>query len=253
MLAAGFTWFHLIPAVDHDTLLAGVGITKNTFVILHAWLACAMLIGAALIARMGIQRASARPGIERFTADDRLTPRTIAELFAGAIQGIMGDTMPKSEVRFFFPFIAGIFAYIFTCNIVGIIPGLLPPTENINNNVGMALVVFVVFNLVGLMRDPVGYVKHLAGPVWWLAFFMFPLEVLSLMLRPLSLTLRLTGNMYGDHQVFSVFSDLVPAFVPVPFLALACFVSGMQALVFSLLTSVYIGLSLPHHDHDAHH
>lgn len=253
MLASGFSWFHLIPAVDHDTLFSSIGITKFNFVVLHAWLAAFVVVGLAIVARISLERAKRKQGLERYMTDTTLTPRTAAEIYAGAIMGMMGDAMPKKEIPFFFPFIGGVFAYILFSNLISLVPGLLPPTDNVNNNVGIAIVVFIVFNAVGLIRDPVGYLKHLWGPVWWLGVFMFPLEVFSLFLRPMSLTLRLTGNMFGDHMVFGLMSSLVPFFVPTVFLMLACFVSAMQAFVFSLLSSVYIGLSLPHEAHGEHH
>jgi F-type H+-transporting ATPase subunit a len=94
--------------------------------------------------------------------------------------------------------------------------------------------------------------KHLAGPALLLAPFMFFLEVLSLFIRPVSLTIRLTANMFGDHLVFGVMSGLVPLILPSLLLILACVVSVVQAFVFSLLTIIYIHLALPHHEHEEH-
>jgi len=84
-----------------------------------------------------------------------------------------------------------------------------------------------------------------------MAPLIFIIEVIGLVVRPATLTIRLTGNMFGDHTVFSIMSDLVPWGVPVPFLGLALIVSFIQAFVFSLLTVIYIALSVPHHD-EAH-
>ena len=136
---------------------------------------------------------------------------------------------------------------------MGLIPGFIPPTDNVNTNVGMATISFAVFLFVGLSRDPVGFIKHLGGPVLALAPLMFVVEVISLCVRPLALVLRLTGNMFGDHLVFTIMSGMVPIFVPVVFLCLAILVSTIQAFVFSLLTAIYIYLSVPHHDHDEAH
>jgi F-type H+-transporting ATPase subunit a len=106
----------------------------------------------------------------------------------------------------------------------------------------------LVFNAVGLSRDPVGYIKHLWGPVWWLGFLLFPIELISLCVRPVALGIRLTANIFGDHQVFVIFSSLVPLVVPAALLTLAILVSTIQAFIFSLLTTIYIGLSVPHSD-----
>lgn len=254
MLAAGFSWFHLIPAIDRDELLASLDIQHHTYVHAHAWLACGLLVLFAVLARMGLERAKARPGIERYFADETLSIRNAAELIMGGVRGFMRDVLEPADVRIFFPLVGGIFMYLLTCNFMGLVPGLLPPTDYINASFGIAVVVFLTFNFVGLKRDAVSYIKHLWGPVLPLGILLFPIEVISLLFRPYSLTLRLTGNMFGDHTVFSIMSGLVPLVVPAVLLTLAILVSVVQAFVFSLLTTIYIGLSLPHHDHDeAHH
>ncbi|MEQ1501729.1 MAG: F0F1 ATP synthase subunit A [Myxococcota bacterium] len=265
MFASGFSWFRLIPAVDKDQLLHTLGITDNsiapghetaeTFVYLHAWLAVAVLIGFALLARAALTRAQKRQGIEKYFSDDKLTVLSLAEVFVGGMKGIMADLLDKKDARAFFPLIAGLFAYIFCCNIQSILPGFLPPTDNINTNAGMAIIVFLVFNYVGLSRDAAGYIKHLAGPALLLAPLMFPIEIVSLFIRPMSLSVRLTANLFGDHQVFTVMSGLVPwpLVYPAALLLLAILVSVVQSFVFSLLTVIYIHLSLPHHDEEHEH
>lgn len=248
-VASGFTWFHLIPAIGHDELLASVGIHDGTWAVVTAWMVCGLLIVGALIARQGLVAATNRPGLERWFADDRLTARNLAEVVVGSLLGLVSDVVGKREAPYFFPLIGGLFLYIFTCNILGVIPGLMPPTENINANVGMSLVVFLVFNAVGLLRDPKGYLKHMWGPVFLIGPLLFSIELIGLFIRPVTLSLRLTGNIFGDHTVFGIMSDLVPIGVPVIFLGLGSFVAFMQAFVFSLLSTIYIGLSLPHHEH----
>lgn len=268
LFASEFSWFRLIPSIDQNTLFQKLGIAEHSvapghhaapeFVYLHAWLAVFVLIGLAVAARMALERAKARPGIEKYFPSEKFGVLPMAEVFVGGIQGLMNDLLDKGDVKRFFPLIAGLFSYIFMCNIQSILPGFLPPTSNINTNVGMALITFVTFNAVGLSRDPVGYVKHLAGPVLFLAPLLLPIEVVSLFIRPLSLTVRLTANLFGDHQVFSVMSGIIPLLLPSALLMLAIVVSVVQSFVFSLLTVIYIHLSLPHHEHDdaqaaAHH
>jgi F-type H+-transporting ATPase subunit a len=255
MIASGFSWFHLMDAIGHDTLLAGLGIHHSTYLIVTAWSVVALLIVAAGVARIGLERARARQGLERYFPDDRLTPRTLAEVYVTGMYGMMRDVVGDRDAKSFLPLVGGLFLYILTCNVFGVLPGLLPPTDDINNNVGMGITVFLVFNYVGLSRDPVGYVKHLFGPVWWLAPLLFVVEVLGLMIRPVTLSLRLTANLFGDHTVFGIMSSLVPWFIPVPalFLAFGLFVSFIQAFVFSLLSTIYIGLSKPHDEEHAAH
>ena len=261
MFASGFSWFRLIPAVDHDVLLEKAGLLSHwleghevahTYVYIHAWFACFLFLGMALAARVSLGSATGRQGLERYFASDKLDARTMAEMFATGIRGMMSEQLDKRDVRAFFPYIAGLFAYIFLCNVQGLVPGFLPPTDNINANAGMAVGSFLIFNYVGLSRDPVGYIKHLMGPMLLIAPLLLPLETLSLIIRPISLTVRLTANLYGDHQVFTLLSDVIPVVIPVGLLGLALMVSLIQAFVFSLLTTVYIGLSVPHHDHDDH-
>jgi F-type H+-transporting ATPase subunit a len=90
------------------------------------------------------------------------------------------------------------------------------------------------------------------GPVWYLAPLMLILELISHSVRPISLGLRLKGNMQGDHMVLSIFSDLIPYIVPIPFYVIGIFVCFMQAFVFTLLTMEYIGLATETHDHEEH-
>jgi len=253
MFASGFSWFQLVPGVGDDTLLAAVGITKYTHVHLHAWLACFLVICFAIAARLGLEAAKKRSGLEKFYAEESFSPRNLSEVFITGMKSIMGDILEPKDIRIFFPFIGGLFIYIFACNIMGIFPGFLPPTDNINTNAGMAAIVFLLFNFVGLKRDAKSYLKHLMGPVIFLAPFMLVVELISLVVRPVALTIRLTGNMFGDHTVFTIMSDLTQWIIPCVFLLLAMLVSTIQAFVFSLLTTIYIGLSVPHHDHDEAH
>lgn len=267
MFASGFSWFRLIPAIDKDTWLHRFGLDHHSldawfttphtvpesYVYVHAWLAAGVLITFAIVARVALDRARARKGIEKYFTSERPTVLALAEVFATGMRGMMGDLLGPKDVKAFFPVVAGLFAYILLCNVQSLLPGFLPPTDNINTNAGMALLVFVLFNAIGLTRDPVGYVKHLAGPALLLMPLLFPIELISLLIRPLSLTVRLTANLFGDHQVFTIVSGLFPP-IGAALLVLAAMVSVVQAYVFSLLSVIYINLSLPHDEpHDEAH
>lgn len=264
MFASGFSWFRLIPQVDDDEWLQAAGLTEHalraggevpgTATYLHAWLAVAVLVTFAIMGRLALIRAQSRPGMEKYFAAEQPTVLTIAEVVATGVKGLMGDLLDRKDTRTFFPLIAGLITYIFTCNIQAVLPGFLPPTDTVHTNFGMAMIVFLTFNYVGMSRDFWGYLKHLAGPSLPLVPFMFAVETLSLFIRPYSLTLRLGANMFGDHAVFTTVSQMIPILLPAALLGLAIVVSGMQAFVFSLLTIIYINLALPHHDHgDDHH
>lgn len=176
----------------------------------------------------------------------------VASLFEVSCQGILNlmEGIIGPEAKRYFPLVAGLFIFIFLNNLLGIIPGFLPPTDNINTTLALGVVVFIYFNYVGIKTQGlVPYLKHFGGPIVYLAPLMFVIEFIGIMVRPISLGLRLFGNMTGDHLVLGIFSDLVPLIVPIAFLGLGIFVSFIQAFVFSLLTTIYISLSLPHEEH----
>jgi F-type H+-transporting ATPase subunit a len=179
----------------------------------------------------------------------KLGVATIFEVATASILNLMEGIIGKDAVKYF-PLVGTLFIFIFLNNLLGIFPGFLPPTDNLNTTLAMGVVVFIYFNYVGIREQGlVKYLKHFGGPVIYLAPLMFIIEFIGIAVRPLSLGLRLFGNMTGDHLVLGIFSDLIPLFVPVLFLGLAIFVSFIQAFVFSLLTTIYIGLALPHEEH----
>ncbi len=177
---------------------------------------------------------------------------TVAGLFDAAgeaivkfIESMMGDQAIK-----FLPLIGTLFLYIFFCNLLSLIPGFIPPTDNTNTNLPCALVVFFYYHFVGIKEHGLfKYLKHMAGPIIWLAPILFVIEMISHCVRPISLSVRLFGNITGDHMVLGMFSGLIPEFVPVIFLFLALFVAFIQAFVFSLLSTVYIALAAEHEEH----
>ena len=184
MIASGFSWFHILAPVDQDSLLASLGIHGHTYVYIHAWLAAFVVILGALVARRQLNAVMARKDLSKWYADESLTARNFFELIVTGMKYFMDDLLDKKDVRTFIPLIGGLFLYILSCNIMGVFPGFLPPTDYVNTNVGMAVVSFLVFMYVGLSRDAVGFLKHLWGPVFILGFLLFPIEVFSLVLRP---------------------------------------------------------------------
>jgi F-type H+-transporting ATPase subunit a len=158
--------------------------------------------------------------------------------------------------RFTSPLIGTAALFVFFGNLMALIPGMPVPTSSLNITLGSALVVFVLFNAYGLMTNGFGYVKHLAGPAWYLAPLMFPIEVISLCVRPVTLAVRLMVNMAADHLMLGLFMSLVALFVPIPLMILGCLVVLIQTLVFTMLTCIYIGLATEREAHGpghAHH
>ena len=173
----------------------------------------------------------------------------VGEFVYGLTRNIMGDKMAKE----YFPLIVMLFMFILMSNVLGLIPGFLPPTDNFNTTLALGLFVFIYYNWHGIrVQGLVGHIKHFMGPAWYLAPLMLIIELISHGVRPISLGLRLKGNMEGDHLVLTIFSDLVPYLVPIPFYVIGLFVCFMQAFVFTLLTIVYISLACEVHDHEHH-
>lgn len=263
--AAGFSWFQLLPGMHGEHGLgASLGLhdPHEAFVIPTAWFVVALLFVGAFVARAGLERARARPESERYLPDAGLTPRNVFEMITGFVWQMMESNMGAKEAKAFFPLVAGLFVYILLANLGGFFPGFLPPTDNFSSNFAMAMTVFVVFNYAGFARNGFGYVKHLMGPVAWLAPAFLILETISLFIRPLSLTIRLTVNIFVDHMLQGIsrgLGDLAgfvgASIVPVPLYFLGLLVCVIQAFIFALLTTIYISQSVAHTDehHDPHH
>jgi F-type H+-transporting ATPase subunit a len=119
-----------------------------------------------------------------------------------------------------------------------------PSTANVNTNMAMAVVVFVLTHYYGMRVHGLSYLKHFLGPVWWLSPLMLPIELIGHFARLLSLSIRLFGNMFADHMVVSNFLLLVAPFVPVVFMGLGVLVCVLQAFIFSMLSAVYFSMAI---------
>jgi F-type H+-transporting ATPase subunit a len=158
------------------------------------------------------------------------------------------------------PLVATIFIYVLIMNLVGLIPGWKSPTANINVTAGMAIVVMVYVQYEGIRVNGFGgYLRHFMGDPLWLAPLNFPLHIIGEVARVLSLSVRLFGNIFGEDVVLAILIILAGMFTKglVPFQApmylLALFTSFVQAMVFSILASVYLALMTTHEDHGHGH
>lgn len=209
--------------------------------VLTAFVYIAVLLLLALMARGKLRNldASAVP-------NDKLTLTTFFEVFVGYFYDMAKDVMGPANAKKFFPIIGGSALFIIFSNLIGLVPGFGSPTSSLNVTLGCAIVVFVVFNYYGLKENGLGYLKHMAGPKWYLAPLIFPIEVISTCVRPVTLAVRLMVNIAVDHLLGSIFIGLVALFVPIPIMFLGIIVCVVQTIVFCLLTSVYIGLATEH-------
>lgn len=211
-----------------------------------------VIIGLSLRARMQLNAA----GDDAVIPDPDVSIRNLFELGFEALykqsRQIIGD-----EASRYFPVIATLGLFILFSNLLGLLPGFLPPTDNWNTTMACGGFVFIYYNFHGLRVNKLGHLKHIANPAgttmgWFMAPLIFPVELVSHCARPFTLGLRLAANMMGDHAVLFAFLGLVPILVPLPFLALGLLVCFVQTLVFVLLTMTYIGMAVAVADHDEH-
>jgi F-type H+-transporting ATPase subunit a len=166
----------------------------------------------------------------------------IHEFVGGQADQVIGHGYQKFQA-----YITCIFLFVLINNLLGLVPGLTAPTTSIMVTLGLALPTFLYYNYQGVRaQGPVGYVKHFAGPVWWMAWLIFPIELVSHLARVMSLSVRLYANMFAGDLVTMVFFSLIPIGIPVIFLGLHIFVSMIQAFVFMLLTMIYLSLAVAH-------
>ncbi len=141
----------------------------------------------------------------------------------------------------FVPYATMIVMFVLTCNLVGLIPGLETPTAEPKVPLGIAIPTFLYYNWQGVRaQGPIGYLKHFLGPIWWISWLIFPIEVISHLARMMSLTIRLYANMFASDLLTLVFFSMIPIGIPIIFLGLHFFVSIIQAYVFMLLTLIYL-------------
>ena len=232
-----FTWVASIPLVN---LLPGHFATSILVTLLIMW--C-------------VYRAHEQMYAADDTAipDDSITLRNIAEMLVEGIKGMAEGVLGHEATRFV-PLYGTFFVFILTANLVGLLPGFSPPTSNFNVTLALGLISFVAYNAYAFKAQGLAYLKHFVGPLVWLAPLMIPLEIIDNVVRPFSLSLRLLGNMTGDHVVLEIFTDLTKLVIPVVFYMLGTFVSVVQAFVFTLLSMVYVSLAGGVGGHgEAHH
>jgi F-type H+-transporting ATPase subunit a len=175
--------------------------------------------------------------------------RNFFEVMAESVYGMVEGALGEKNGKKFFPLIGTLWLFILLGNLIGLVPGFVTPNDTLKTNVALALTVFVVTHVVGVKEHGLAYFKHFLGPSPALAPLMLPIELVSHLARPLSLSLRLMGNMMADHKVVFSFFTLVPLFIPLPFLLLGVLVCVVQAIVFCTLTMVYIGMAAEHEEH----
>ena len=179
--------------------------------------------------------------------------QSLVELIIEGLSGFLREMIGPEGPRYL-PLISSFFLFIVCSNLLGLVPGFISPTSNLNTTVALALVAFFSYHIMGLRAKGLRYFKDFLGPVWWMAPLMLPLEIISHMARILSLSFRLFGNIKGDEIVVAILvllAGLIHYFFPWQILMfpLAMFTGIVQALIFTMLTTLYIASAVTEEAH----
>lgn len=194
--------------------------------IFYTWFALALLILLGLVVRRNLKIVPSGA-------------QNIMESLIGGLEGFIVANIGEAGRRFV-PILCSLFLFILTMNLLGLVPGCDAATANINTTAAMAIFVFVYYNAVGLRRWGPGYIKHFMGPMLPLAPLMLPLELISHCARPLSLALRLFGNIRGEELVLVIFFTLAPLFSTLPIYFLFGLAKSLQAFIVFMLALIYL-------------
>ncbi len=181
----------------------------------------------------------------------RLVPsklQSALELIIEIFEGLLIDTIGERGKKYL-PLIATIGIFILVCNLLGLVPGFMSPTSKLNVTAGCALVVFFYYHWQGIKSQGLlKYLKQFTGPIPFLAPLLLPIEIISHFSRPVSLSLRLFGNIFAEELLIVIIASILPFFLPLPFMAVAIFTSVIQAFVFVLLACIYISGAIAHEE-----
>jgi len=219
--------------------LAGIEV-KNPEHLIPDYIVMCLIVAAVLILFFGL--ASRRLNIIPSKLQGML--ELIIQAFEKLLVEIIGERGKK-----YLPLVATIGLFILVCNLLGLVPGLMSPTSKLNVTLGCALVVFFYYHWQGIRSQGFfKYLKHFMGPIPLLAPLLIPIEIISHFSRPVSLSIRLFGNIFAEELLIIVIASIIPFFLPLPFMAIALFTATIQAFVFILLSCIYIGGAVAHEE-----
>jgi F-type H+-transporting ATPase subunit a len=190
----------------------------------------------------------------RLSEDEPGNGQQVLETGVESIRNLLIDNVGPRGLAYL-PVVATFAVLILVSNLMGLFPGLMSPTASTSVTFALGISSFVYYNYIGIRENGLGgHLKHFAGPIPWLALLMFPIELISNLVRPMSLGVRLFGNLFGDEQILATIMGLVPWWLPVAVLImpLSVFVAFMQTFIFTLLSILYIA-EVTHHEGDEHH
>lgn len=198
-----------------------------------------LLVAVGLIAFFVIVRM--RLSVEKPNPAQQVA-EMVHELVGGQAEQVIGHNYERFQA-----FVTCIALFVLFNNLLGLIPGIVTPTSRPWVPLGLAVPTFLYYNFYGIRENGiVGYLKQIAGPIWWMSPLIFLIETISHLARVLSLTVRLYANMFASDLLTLVFFSMIPFAIPAVFLGLHAFVSIIQAFVFMLLTMIYLSLAVAH-------
>ena len=226
----------------------------------HVVMAFLVLILVTLLALFLRSRLS----VEKPAATQQVAELLLTNPMSFGIKDLVEENVHHGASKLI-PFVGSISVFVLFSNLLGVIPGLASPTSEVSVPLACAILTFLYFNWQGIKHHgPVGYLKHFAGPVPWLSPLIFPVEIISMSARIVSLTVRLWANIFASDLLYAIFVGLFtsatlavwakaplwgivvaifPVTIPIAFIGLHLFVSVIQAYIFTVLPSVYLGMA----------
>lgn len=224
-----------------------------------------MAVVVLVLGCIGVLWLKPRLSAERPGATQQIVEMLFTNPLGFGIRDLLDENVGHGG-RKFVPMVGAVAIFILLSNLLSVFPAFTSPTGEKSVALGCAILTFLYFNWQGLRHHgPLGYAKHFAGPVWWLSPLMFPVELISTSARVLSLTVRLWANMFSSELLYIIFLGLLiqpvawantkshflglflaifPVIIPVAFIGLHIFVAIIQAYVFTILPSIYLGLAV---------
>jgi F-type H+-transporting ATPase subunit a len=172
------------------------------------------------------------------------------EMIVLAVRDLIDDVVGHGAGKKYLPLLGAFTYFILFSNLMGFFFFLTPPTSSFQTTLALALTSFIYFNAQGIREHGVlGYLRHFMGPILFLAPLMFVIEVISILARIVSLSLRLAGNIGGEHIATGIFFGMVPILVPWPMMLLGLIGALLQTFIFVILSTIYIAGAVAHEEH----
>lgn len=244
------SWLYPLSRILPDNIVPEPKVWKQPDLIPNTYFVVLLVVLISILATRKLKRLPDSKG------------QILLEVFVGGLidffSGILGEHGKK-----YVPFVASYFIFILFLSYLGLIPGFQAPTADLNTTLALGVTAVIGVQIIAIKENGViGYLKHFVGEPWWLGPLMFPLHLIGELARAVSLSIRLFGNIFGEETVIISLTALglaIPAIagipwfpVQVPMMFFGLFGGFIQALVFSMLTSIYIVTFLEHHDEGEH-